>query len=457
MVGCSRTDVPRYVHNLLAKSIKFIPQPRCDGFASLTGQKHEILRKFSWLMKCPWKHCRAERLSKMSNSAGHSAQLDGVAESQLQHFGRMLHAGLAKVWNAPDRVHKPLCNITALDKLAMTWLQRNADTIRAVESDKNLGIVLTSVPWIYSELRKQLRCFTPVTMQQALEIRARAKQHLQQLVDSAFDSNAITCSQRRFLLADIESTKFANLRINVKVHKSPVESRPLSNMRGTFIGPFSLFLNAALLDFQDDFKSVVSSSREVVARFENLQLDAHEHFMTFDIKAIYPSLDYDSRGKPELGNFLVQIFKALLKDPLVLVELDNQIECFRQTSGLPTGLSCSGTITNIFLACKFDPFVVELLGLREYSRYIDDGLSIASKRYSKADVSRTLNSWHSMIVVPDKDIDLAENVHFLDLRLQVDASRKVYFETFRKDLGIYDYIPPCICTCPGCFQRHCHG
>ena len=120
-------------------------------------------------------------------------------------------------------------------------------------------------------------------------------------------------------------------------------------------------------------------------------------------------LFYESRGKPELGNFLVQSFKALLQDSLVLVELDNQTECFRQTSGLPTGLSCSGTITNIFLACKFDPFVVEQLGLREYSRYTDDSLSIASKCYSKA-VSRTLNSWHSMIVVPEKDIELAENV-----------------------------------------------
>ena len=473
LVGCSREDVPGYVHNLLAKSFKFIPQPKCDHISDFLKQKHDMLRKLSWMVKLS-NHRQASsrgRLDLLTAGSGASAQLYGESESQLQHFGRMLHRGLAKFWYEPMRVHKPFFNFTVLDKLALGWLQNNANTIRAVESDKNLGIVLTSVSWIYDELRKHLRCFERLSIERALELRARARTYLTQQVQSALAEKAVSIRQSRYLLADINSDKFANLRINVKVHKHPVESRPLSNTRGTFIGPFSLFLNAALLELQDDFTTIVSSSRQTVLRLEGLHLGAHEHFLTFDIKAIYPSLQcwdpdsgvfkvvgqallrfYDFRGKSALGEFLLRVFKALLQDPLVMVEIDGQIECFKQTSGLPTGLSCSGTVTNIFLACKFDVFVIEELGLRDYSRYIDDGIAVAQKRSSKRDVSKTLNSWHDMIVVPDKDIDLSENVHFLDLRLQLNDARQVYCETFRKDLGIYDYIPPESSHAPGVFR-----
>ena len=56
------------------------------------------------------------------------------------------------------------------------------------------------------------------------------------------------------------------------------------------------------MDFQDHLKTVVNSSRQVVARLEGHPLGAHEQFLTFDSRAMYPSLDC---WDPQFGVFNV--------------------------------------------------------------------------------------------------------------------------------------------------------
>ena len=52
------------------------------------------------------------------------------------------------------------------------------------------------------------------------------------------------------------------------------------------------------------------------------------------------------------------------------------------------------------------------------------------------------NSWHDMTVAADENISLlpSENVRIMDLRLQLGHARTINLETFRKGLGVYDYV-----------------
>ena len=148
------------------------------------------------------------------------------------------------------------------------------------------------------------------------------------------------------------------------------------------------------------------------------------------------------RGQSMLADFLVRILWLLLSNGVVQHTADGSNSLYKQISGLTTGLSASSTIANIYLAEGFDKYILESLPLNFYSRYIDDGVGVLDLDKFGGDIFEILNSWHSSIRIPRKDLVVGREVNFLDLHFYVADGGRVAFRTFRKPQAIFDYIPP---------------
>ena len=162
--------------------------------------------------------------------------------------------------------------------------------------------------------------------------------------------------------------------------------------------------------------------------------------------------------RPSIAELAIKLLELVLFEPVIKVpegaKLDDEPSQFHmQVKGLTTGLSSASTISNVFLGEGFDAFLRDSFPIKKYCRFIDDGCAILdTSRVSRDEVKAVLNSWGPSLRVAEKDLSVADKVHFLDLWIGVEPeTRKTYLTTFRKVENIYDYVPTTSCHHPMIF------
>lgn len=361
---------------------------------------------------------------------------------------------------------KQFRNLSALDVRGIAWLSNSTAWIRAIETDKNLGMCLASTAWVQSQMRLHLAGYHRIDKASLQSIIANVRSSLSLLVDVGFQHRILKQSNARFLLqhANSSEVKIPQLRLNCKVHKSPPESRPISNMRGYILEPLAKMVNSMLLEVQAECDTVLTSSLGAINCYENKVMGSDEDLLAFDITSLYPSLlifgdekavfevvskrvehHFSKRGMTRLGSWLCKALKLLLLDPVVRVKgkdmgVEENEVFFIQRSGMTTGLSCASTIANIYLSSGFDIHVAEI-AVQPLLRYIDDGIMTVMKQMSTDTILLHLNSWHPSVRVKLDDVQRGSQVHALDLQLDI-VNGRVRIQTFRKKQSIYDYINP---------------
>eukprot|EP00929_Paragymnodinium_shiwhaense_P085820 TRINITY_DN46278_c0_g1_i1.p1 TRINITY_DN46278_c0_g1~~TRINITY_DN46278_c0_g1_i1.p1 ORF type:complete len:543 (+),score=39.43 TRINITY_DN46278_c0_g1_i1:144-1631(+) len=373
---------------------------------------------------------------------------------------------MSDIWDSATAVSSQHRSFARTDLEAISWLKQHP-TIRAVDSDKNLGLVVTSSDWIARQLDIHLQAYERITSEEMTEILRKAAAVLKAIVDWALELGVIDQGNARYLLQRLHNSRTPILRISVKVHKCPVESRPISNLRGFLLGPAGTMLNKLLLPIQKKFKTVATSTRDLIDEYEGGLPLPGEQFLTFDITSLYPSLTllddansvipvvaeaidrhYAATTSWAEGELAIKLLHLVLRDQ-VITPAGRTGEFYKQTVGVTTGLGPAPTIANIYLAARFDRFVSDWLSLTRYCRYIDDSIAIISSRFSTEDVHVVLNSWHPIRVKPG-DIALGNRVHILDIDLQLDDRRHIFVSTHIKPLSIGDYIPSTSAHHPHC-------
>jgi hypothetical protein len=142
---------------------------------------------------------------------------------------------------------------------------------------------------------------------------------------------------------------------------------------------------------------------------------------------------------PSLGSFIINGLYLLLSSQYL--ELNGQL--YKLDIGLLTGLTCASTLANIYLSLFDEHLVHSVPNLCKLYRYIDDGLMILHGPPSSHNTSAILaacNTWHPTIAVPPKASSIGLQVNFLDLLLDASGTRFEY-QTYRKPLNNYDYVP----------------
>eukprot|EP00929_Paragymnodinium_shiwhaense_P077265 TRINITY_DN39790_c0_g1_i1.p1 TRINITY_DN39790_c0_g1~~TRINITY_DN39790_c0_g1_i1.p1 ORF type:complete len:399 (+),score=4.27 TRINITY_DN39790_c0_g1_i1:462-1658(+) len=276
----------------------------------------------------------------------------------------------------------------------------------------------------------------------------------------------------RYLLANISARHSCVFRVNVKIHKNPVETRPITSMRLHIVEPGSQFVNQALLPLLDRYSTIMTSSAQVVRAIEKLVVEPGVQLVAFDITQLFPSMlchgthpaavmsllgpvidgYFSSQGKFATGDLVIRLLQLLLSS-LIINYGDRS---YKVTRGLAPGIPCANTIANLYFALGYDDHVLHTQSTLFYGRYVDDGLFVTRAATSKASLSITLSQWHESLVVKPKDVQIGSAVNFLDLQLQVRGSH-IVTSTYRKQHAMYDYVPPVSAHAPTIFPAIVSG
>ena len=135
-----------------------------------------------------------------------------------------------------------------------------------------------------------------------------------------------------------------------------------------------------------------------------------------------------------MARFLVGLLRTMLSHQYV--RYGDQI--YIATSGLSTGLSVCSTLANVYLSI-FDGYIRQSLRPIVYVRYIDDGFMIVDEDVQDAAVTDVVSSWYPGIGTKEATSGTKEIV-YLDLKCSFGPQGAI-FETNRKALATYDYIP----------------
>jgi hypothetical protein len=140
-----------------------------------------------------------------------------------------------------------------------------------------------------------------------------------------------------------------------KVHKDPIEYRPLTGNHCWITQPYALLLSFLILPFVRRTPTYLRDSGTLIVDLARLQVGGDHILISYDVCRLYPSIPHDKcyrflRNHLHDRNFYLANFCVAT---LLIILTYNFCyfggDVFQQTIGFATGVSCGGEIAHIFL------------------------------------------------------------------------------------------------------------
>ncbi|OLP85230.1 hypothetical protein AK812_SmicGene33790 [Symbiodinium microadriaticum] len=159
-----------------------------------------------------------------------------------------------------------------------------------------------------------------------------AKSRLSQMTSQALAAQAISRQQARFLLDNLNYNSAPRFRVNVKIHKNPIDSRPICNNAKFCLCNAGIFLGVYMQPIVHKCKHVIPASAHVVNWADNYKPARDDMFVSFDIKALYPSLQIwpVEHSQESLDVYTVvsaSIWRHYQRNPCLAFLLDALLHC----------------------------------------------------------------------------------------------------------------------------------
>ena len=121
-----------------------------------------------------------------------------------------------------------------------------------------------------------------------------ALHQLQHFIDGAVLRGDLKSSHKGFLLSRCQPNglPMGTFRIRAKVHKSPMESRPICNLSSSWVQPFALLMCKLLQPLALVKRTVVDSSARFLEQVKALTVPDDHVLLVVDAKNLYPSIDH---------------------------------------------------------------------------------------------------------------------------------------------------------------------
>lgn len=360
--------------------------------------------------------------------------LDGV--TQLRHKAKgKVHRGkepLVKQWfrqmyqciyeKVPHKLDWEDMNITRAQYDAIVNMS-NDSSIQVRIADKGMGLIAMSENWYDAQVK--------------LHLEARQYKAVKKFYHSQFyEYNEVIELGNKACLWDLtvldkEAMRMAKpcpFYILPKIHKQPAKSRPIAAATRYYNKPLAKAMAKMLNNLLQNWtEEVVINSLQVVNKLEHLQIPPESWLLTYDVEALYPSIDKmdcidkvmqfieqeDERSNQEGAHsaFLAairetqqhrrKILRRALKCLMNYHYVHYKEETFRQTDGVATGASFAPPLANIYLMQLWKPVwekYSDMLHLQ--NRYIDDGFVIIDPSTPKSRIDQLiadLNNAHPNI------------------------------------------------------------
>ena len=435
MVPTHILEIPQYVLLHVSKGGKFIPTGRRATSQALSSHLPTFHRQL--LLRKVFPADTTQRVSRCRVSSSWQP----AGDFHIDAFIRLLRDDLAE-FEASD-VHS---NLGWMDRKAQIWLKQHRDTVCVIDCDKGLGEAIVLRSWVNEQVALQLsHGYVQLNPAELLVKMNGCKQRADVLVQFFRSSGVLSLPQARFLLSKLNSSSAGCFRILAKVHKHPVASRPVCNVRCMWFGPFNLFLVEQLNPVVNALHTVVTSTDSLLHELGGFSCKPGYRFVTLDVVNLYPSIDRQHlfqtivpclrRHIPDYQKctFIIQALELVMD--ACIVSFNGEV--YESQDGVATGLGVAGQVANIYLS-SLDNFLMQSgdIYLQFLRRYIDDLLLLWSG--SALDLCAIANSWH-----PSLKFDLSGdgNVHFLDVALHIEQNRSVSWSMYEKPLNLHLYVP----------------
>ena len=434
LVPAEFLTVPKYVLLHVAKGGKFIPSCKPTSVSRIVqglGQlrRQLLLRKFFQVDAKAASRCRVK------------STWQPPSDPHIDAYIRLALGELVQFEPKPCN-----SNQTWIDMKAQIWLRRHAEFICIVDCDKGLGDAIVLRSWIVEQIKLQLsKGYVQITEADFLYRMGELKHCADALVQYFATSGALSKAEVLFLRSSFDRASAGTFRILVKVHKDPIGSRPICNMRQCWFQPLSAFLVEKLAPLVSPLASVIVSTDQLLQQLDSVECLPNMVFVTLDVVNLYPSI-----SRPHMMSLVANFLRPRIK-PQSLCEfiiralelvLDACVVSFgggfyQSYDGIPTGLSVASILANIYL-WHFDNFVVQQSGeqMQMIRRFIDDLLLLWSGDVNK--LVSLANSWHESLRF---ELSGVSDVHFLDIALSIMPDRRVHWELYHKEQNLYLYVP----------------
>lgn len=276
-------------------------------------------------------------------------------------------------------------------------------------------------------------------------------------------------AERKFLNRHMDTCQdpFPYFYLLVKVHKTPLATRPIVSCSGSLLYALGVWIDTKLQVVAARQHTYVKSSFDLKKELLSLTLPPDAKFFISDARSMYTNIK-TTPALYEIGQYLrkhharfSQVPVEALISALELVMKNNVIQFgdtyWRQRTGCAMGTPPAPPYATLFFAIWEETLLKEfgpnLLFLR---RYIDDmlGIWIPSDDPTAFDRFQTrLNAFHGLTWDTSS---LSTTVDFLDLTLSIVGPR-VTTTLFSKPLNLYLYIPPKSAHPPGVLTGLVYG
>ena len=294
-------------------------------------------------------------------------------------------------------------------KLALMSLNLD-ESIKVLDSDKNLGPVVVDSEWYLDQCHTHLSDVTiylPLSQTEFNSAIEKAKSQLELIVkryERFLPDNEIPRQHHEFLFSLFGSLRPAGFRIIPKIHKNPLQVRLIVMSQTFCLAPCSVYVDECLKTFLPSLPTVLRDSTELLNIIETQDVPPDCLLVTGDVCSLYTSISVED--VIIAVDTICREFKLretpLIIEMLRLILTNNYLYCteleqiFKQIWGIATGTPAAVTISQIYMFWlekppleKYKAFIIF------YKRFIDDinllwsGSELILKQFSKSSMNLT--------------------------------------------------------------------
>lgn len=474
---------------LLSLGSLFVP----SDHASVGGVKEEILNSLEKLTRrvrihhC-FKHMPARLPFSVADASTCVASIDAHWRARMPNWrpptapasverslARMRRAAAAACTRATIDAAHAGCNIPSRLHAATRQLQASTFIVRT--ADKNVGTAVMSPEWYDAAVHVHLdnaANYTRTTLSETAALTDMKRCLSSVCLGAVFNPRVV---QR---IAGISGPcALPRFYVIPKVHKlspgSPFASRPIAANHSAPTRAAAQLLSNVLQPIVWSSEWVLKDTLALVRFLEHsditADLSANDAIFTVDVEALYPSMDIDTTVRITRVRLLRHFGRCALVDVLSnllavvlhtgFVSYDGVV--YKQTSGIPMGVSCCTHLGNLYVEHFLSPILRrwQQKGCVRWARgYIDDIVGVW--RGSRAEFTLMLddlNSAHASLKVTS---DFSYNgLPFLDLLIhkgpRACAEHRWDFRVHSKELNQHLYIPASSAHPPRCLPAFIRG
>ena len=370
------------------------------------------------------------------------------SDPHVELFRRLTKRAIAEYTPLPGTK-----NGSRLDKSALQWLKAHRHLYAVVDCDKGLGDAIIHREHLDQLIEAEIRRGFKEMCSQDKAAVDECRLLFRERTAVAIQNGILPPATGRFLLRGTNATYFGQLRVRLKLHKTPLGARPIANLTRSWTQPIGIWLLSFLRPIASELDTVAHSSADIVTALKGAKFSQHAKMFVIDARNLYPSLNQEEvlrtialairrkfLSRWELASFAIEALR---------IALANQVVAFKgrhlqTTDGLATGFAPAVDLANITFH-EMDLRVRSATPIEFYKRYVDDALVISVSDHAL----HIMNDFYPGIVW--EVTEYGEHVTYLDLDLNMRHG-SISIDLHRKPLHAGLYTPATSCHPPACLS-----